>query len=222
MPSLESWSPCVRMTTVSTGRPEARVSSAAKAPDWVRASALARVPIRSGRAGRRRHFAPLVEAEKGAHGRGALEALRAVAFLQAHRRVVEDVGDERLREPLDRGPVGRAQRGELAGVLLELGAPDALELLAQAAHDVGLQEAAAPLLELQDALLDDRLRARDLARARPRVHVRHLLQRVEVVAVDVGELADLGLDVARHGEVEDEERAAARRARAARCGAPRP
>ena len=77
---------------------------------------------------------------------------------------------------------------------------------------------AEPAVEALLLLAHQRLGAHGLAPALLGVVARHLAQVVDVVEVDVVEVVDLGLGVARHADVDDEDRLMA----AASSGPPSP
>src|SRR5215471_21277923 len=90
-----------------------------------------------------------------------------------------------------------------------LRAGDAVEVrLQRADHRTPLP--VPPLLdEPSKLLLDDRLGLGGLFRALRAMLARHLLQGVDVIEVDVAQLADRRLDVARNGDIQKAERTAA-------------
>ena len=199
LPSLESWSPCVRTTIVRRGGPR-------EGPARPRRRRTARAPARRPRA----HL-------KRARGGGGRHFGRS----SRRKRARTAAARSRRSEPsLPSGP--RSDRGGCGPTSVSVRRSTAA--LAEGSSGASLPECflsstrrmlssfslrprtTSPCRspphhcsKSPDALLDDLLGARHLARARPRVHVRHLLERVEIVAVDVGEVTDLGLDVARHG-----------------------
>ena len=90
--------------------------------------------------------------------------------------------------------------------MLHLGQADLLQPLAQR-HDGGDHlDVALARQELADLALDERLGPLGLARALAQVRVHHLLEVVDVVAVDVVERVHARLDVAGHGDVDEEQR----------------
>ena len=93
--------------------------------------------------------------------------------------------------------------------LAHLALPDLLEPLAQRDDGRDHLDVALAREELGDLALDERLGALGLARALAQVGVDHLLEVVDVVAVHVVERVDAGLDVARHRDVDEEQRPAA-------------
>ena len=103
----------------------------------------------------------------------------------------------------------RASGGSPVSLLLEtleLGSTNGVEPLAQG--DDGRHRAARslPRRELQQLLGDDRLRVRDLPRSSRQVLLHDRLQIVHVVEEHLLDVADRRLDVARHGQVDDEQR----------------
>jgi hypothetical protein len=115
--------------------------------------------------------------------------------------LVHDGGGQRLdgRPLLGRGLRQPPQRP------LHLGEPDLLQPRAQR-HDGGDHlDVALAQEELADLPLDERLGALGLARALTQVGVDHLLEIVDVVAVDVVEPVHARLHVARNRDVDEEQ-----------------
>ena len=103
------------------------------------------------------------------------------------RRVQDLVHDRRSTAPRSPPASPASASGSRASVLLHLAQPDLLQPLAQR-HDGGDHlDVALPRQELADLALDERLGALRLARALAQVRVHHLLEIVDVVAVDVVE-----------------------------------
>ena len=109
-----------------------------------------------------------------------------------------------------RARLGR-QRRQLELEPLELRAPDRLEPLAQRDHGRNRPARPEPAAELFDFLVDDGLRAGDLAGAPCEVLADRRLQVVDVVEEHLLDFAGRRLHIARHRDVDDEERAVAPR-----------
>ena len=146
------------------------------------------------------------EIEEGAHGVDVEIALLAARdLLHLHRRQVEDLVDDARGEHVDLGALLVAQVAELAAETLELGAADLLHRVAQRGdrrHDL---EAAQPVVHAAQLLLDDALGVVRLFLALAAVLLDHMLQVVDVVEVGVAHTVDLGVEVARHGDVDEED-----------------
>ena len=105
----------------------------------------------------------------------------------------------------------RRERGQLEVQALELGAADVLELLPERDDRRDGAARTEPRAEPADFLGDDGLGAQDLARAAREVFADRRLQVVDVVEEDLLDFTGRRLDVARHGDVDDEERTVAAR-----------
>ena len=114
--------------------------------------------------------------------------------------------DDQARDLVDAGPRLRRQPGDLRLQAIELGAADRLEALAQRDDGRHRRARARPRHEALDFLVDDRLGARRLAAAPGQALVDHRLQVVDVVEEDVVVAGDERIDVARQGDVDDEQR----------------
>src|SRR5581483_10277245 len=235
--TFASLSPVVRMTTSSTAWPSAS-SRRAIWPLCASASALPRVPSRSGcapasafaivagfsaRSGRgRRRFVGDVRRRRGIEGEqpvddardlgGRLAVLALRDLLQDRERNVQDLVHDRARHRLERASLVGLEPAQGGERTLELDPPDAVELAAER-DDRGRQVLArhrAP--EALRLLVDDLLRAHGLSPPLRPVLVGDARQVVDVVEVDVLDVVDAGVEVARHPEVDEEHRAAPPRA----------
>ena len=98
------------------------------------------------------------------------------------------------------------ERSEVAAHLFDLAGADLFELLLQAddgGRDLGHLEARHHALHF---LGDQRLGVVGLFHALAQVGVDHFLQVVDIVEEDVVEVVDGGLDIARHGDIDEEHR----------------
>ena len=120
---------------------------------------------------------------------------------------MEDFVDDLRREDLDVLPVLLAEGPQPRPGPLQLGPQDRLRLLPQGDDRGDHLEGVVPLGELQDLLADDALGLLGLPEAVAHVLVDHPLQIVNVEEVDVVDPAHLGVHVARHGNVDEEEQA---------------
>ena len=114
--------------------------------------------------------------------------------------------DEQARHLVDARARLRRQAAELGLEPRELGLADAFEALPQRhdrRHDLARLQ---PRRKARDFLVDDRLGARELGAPPRQVLADDRLQIVHVVEEDLIQIADRGLDIARQGDVDDEER----------------
>ena len=103
----------------------------------------------------------------------------------------------------------RRQAGQLAFEPLQLGSPDAHRTARRSATIVGTApRERCHARELRHFLGDDRFGALDLRAAARQVLLHDRLQVVDVVEEHLLDVADRCLDVARHGDVDDEQRIA--------------
>src|SRR5215210_1101593 len=195
-------SPWVTMGTSSTTSPGCAVSSArAIMPDCARASALRRVPRRRRSAGSA--VLVVIQAEQLADEIEPGEVLGAVLGTQACARVMEDLAHQRAGQPLEL-LVGLGR--EAGEGLLQLLPADLLRLLLHPRHQRLGVEAADPGPEMAELLVDDFLDPRHLLLAPLEVLLDQVVQRVDGVEEDVLDAAGGGLDVARHAQVDHQQR----------------
>ncbi len=144
-----------------------------------------------------------IEMEELAHEVEPGEVVRAVAGAQAAAGVMEDLADQRAGQALELRVGLLREAGEDLGQLLE---PDALRLLLHAGDQrLGFQPAE-PGAEVGQLLLDDLLGARELLPAPLQVALDQVVERVDGVEEDVLGAAGGRLDVARHPEVDHQQR----------------
>ncbi len=118
---------------------------------------------------------------------------------------MEDLVDDARREHVDLGALLVGQVAELAAETLELSPADLLHRVSQRGdrgHDL---EAAQPVVHAAQLLHDDALGVVRLFLALAAVLLHHVLQVVDVVEVGVAHAVDLGVEVARHGDVDEED-----------------
>ena len=146
-----------------------------------------------------------VEVEERAHRVHVQVALVAAGhLLHLDRRHVQDLVDDARGEHVDAGPLLVGEVAQPVAQALELAAADVLHGLAQrrdGGHDL---EAAQPVVHARELLLDDALGVLRLLLALVAVVLDHVLQVVDVVEVGVAHAVDLGVEVARHGDVDEE------------------
>ena len=106
--------------------------------------------------------------------------------------------------------LGRERR-QLEVEPVELGAADRLERLPQRDHGRNDAARSQPRPEFLELLVDDGFGAGDLAGPAREVFADRRLQVVDVVQEDLLDFSGGRLDVARHGDVDDEQRAVAPR-----------
>ena len=195
------------------------------------ASALPRVPtaaaqgLRSSRtsaAGRCRLGSRLVEPEQLAQQRQPRVAAVGVERLDALRRLVQQPLDRRPQHRLDALAVALAERLPARLVLGQQLGHQPVGLLAQRRDRRQHLQRSQPAREALDLLLDDALGAPRLDPALG-VRARDLrLQPVDVDQRDARQRRAVGIDVARHREVEQQQRPAAARPRDDARAPPRP
>ena len=118
---------------------------------------------------------------------------------------MEDLVDDARREHVDLGALLVGQVAELAAEALQLGAADLLHRVSQRGDRGHHLEAAQPVVDAGELLLDDALGVVRLFLALAAVLLHHVLQVVDVVEVGVAHAIDLGVEVARHGDVDEED-----------------
>ena len=101
----------------------------------------------------------------------------------------------------------RRERAQAAARLLDLRLADLVGPPAQLDEQRHHVERAPPLEERADLLVEDAFRRRGLALPLAQVRLGHRLHVVEVVEEDAGHLPRVLGDVARHRDVDEEERA---------------
>src|SRR4051812_37141050 len=131
-----------------------------------------------------------------------------VRALQPDGRLVQQALHHRARDGLDPREVARRRALPATLVLGEDPVDDVRAVLAQRRDRRQHVELGHPPREALDLLLDDRLGPRALARAHLEVARDDRLQVVDVVERDALDIAALGLDVARHRDVDEHERPA--------------
>jgi hypothetical protein len=220
-----SRSPVVRSGTSSVATPSRSSIRRATHWVWVSASWLARVAMRSGfiprparaRAAprargpsrppprRARRDRPARRAPAPPEVREALLALRLLA--QPRHRRVQDLVHDRAGQRLDAAArlLVRRGAGDPAG---QLGLAHRLGAAAQAADRRHRRQGREPAAEAVHLLLHDALGADRLAPALLGVGLGDAAEVVEVVEVHVVEAVHVGVDVARHADVDHEDRAA--------------
>ena len=119
---------------------------------------------------------------------------------------MQDAVGDRARERLDAHEVARRGRLPAAVVLRQHLRHDRVAVLAQRADGRQRLQLAQPAGEAADLLLDDLLRPRNLARAGVEVARDHLLEVVDVVQRHPLQLAAARVDVARHRDVDQQQR----------------
>ena len=132
---------------------------------------------------------------------------------------VENLVHDALGERLQRLPGLLVGAGEAGEGPAELGLADLLELLAQGDDGRDHFEAAQAIGELRHLALHERLRLLGLALPLAQVGLDHGAEIVHVVDEDILEIVHGGIDVARHGDVDEEE---GRPRRPGGCGPPPP
>ena len=138
-------------------------------------------------------------------GVGDLGRLSGSAF-SCSVGVEQQLLDDQARDLVDARAGSGGRPASLRLEPLELGPADRLEALAQ--RDDGRHRAARPLpgVNALDLLVDDRFGARDLGAAPREVLADDRLQVVDVVEEHLLDFADRRLDVARHRDVDEEQR----------------
>ncbi|ABA50496.1 hypothetical protein BURPS1710b_3601 [Burkholderia pseudomallei 1710b] len=157
----------------------------------------------------------LVEAAHQVDQRIAIGAVRAV---ERARRAVNQLVGERLRQRIEHGVRIVAAREHLARAL-DFRAAQRVRLrmhVTDHGHDAACVE---PLHEILHARLDDRLGLRDGRLPRRIAFAHDRAEIVDGIEEHVLQLADFGLDVARHREVDHEDRPVAARLHRALDGA---
>ena len=153
--------------------------------------------------------AVVVEGEEVAEGGDeAVAARRAGGVLEGELRVVEQLADDAVGEGFDGVELGRVELAEAGAEPLDLGLAHRLGPIAQRHDhrgDLAGRRGAEVALEL---VVDDRPHAGDLALAGRGADRGEGAEVVHVEEGDAGELTDGGVDVAGHGDVDDQQRAA--------------
>src|SRR5437588_1220951 len=192
------WSPIVCTTTASTGSPKA----AATRSVCSRASALARVAARS----------MGLNVEELAEGVGeALAARRAGRVLEAHGGVVEELCHHATRHRFHRLPLLGVEPFEPPPLALELPHPERLDALPKGSDGGGHLSGRGAVEVVLALFVDDDAHTVDLATTTGQTVLDEGADVVEVEELDADEFSDRGIDVAGHGDVDDEKRPAAAR-----------
>lgn len=122
---------------------------------------------------------------------------------QIHHRDMEEFIDNLFCEDVDFLPhVGR----EMVDVFLYLGVADRFELLAELLNSGGNIEGFMPHLELRDFIEDDALDLRDLGFSVRKIVVDNVIESVNIVKEYILDGICLGIDIARHADIDDEQR----------------
>ena len=152
----------------------------------------------------------LAQPEQLAHelqrGMPAGAAVLILETAQADRRLVQQPRHHRSCDRLDTHGVARRRSLPAAGVLGQDLLHDRVAVLAQGRDRRQGIELAQPACEAPDLLLDDLVRARRLLGARGEVAGDDRLEVVDVVQRHPFELAAGGVDVARHRDVDQQQR----------------
>ena len=132
-------------------------------------------------------------------------------LLELHGGAVEQLVHDRSRGGVDGAFLFGGERAEAPPGFLDLGPADLVGALAQIDEQRHHVERAAPLEERADLLLDDAFRGGSFPLPLAEVRLGDRLHVVEVVEEDAGHLPGVLGDVARHGDVDEEERPPAAR-----------
>ena len=216
-------SPPVRSTTVSTSPPIAPATSRglARAPAGFRAcrGAAARAARSRLRSAQRAHVVVRVRAARRRRPRRAARTGRAAArccrgCARASRLLSRIVGSCSSRETTARASASMRARSRGDAVSQRPAFSSSTRSTtssprSRSAAIVGRTSTCAePAREARDLLLDDRLRRRDVGLADREVVGDRRLEVVDVAQRDARELAAARVDVARHGDVDQEQRPA--------------